>query len=67
MQRALLLTHALKERDAQIEFKKKNENLYKNRDDEIECERLKAVLKEEEKVKENHRKRMQLNTEQLEQ
>ncbi|KAJ6660739.1 hypothetical protein lerEdw1_017365 [Lerista edwardsae] len=65
--RALLVTHALKERDAQIEFKKKNQNLYKNRDDEIECERLKVVLREEEKVKENHRKRMQLNTEQLEQ
>ncbi|XP_066468273.1 cilia- and flagella- associated protein 210 isoform X2 [Tiliqua scincoides] len=65
--RALLLTHVLKERDAQIEFKKKNQNLYKNRDDEIECERLQMVLKEEEKAKEHHKKRMQLNNDQLEQ
>ncbi|XP_053121104.1 cilia- and flagella- associated protein 210 isoform X2 [Hemicordylus capensis] len=65
--RAFLLTEVLKERDAQIEFKKKNQNLYQNMDDKIEHERQQAILKEEEKVKEQHRKRLQLNQDQLEQ
>ncbi|XP_077773283.1 cilia- and flagella- associated protein 210 isoform X1 [Podarcis muralis] len=65
--RALLLTECLKERDAQIEFKKVKENLYRCRDEEVERERLKAVQKEEEKIRENRRKRVQLSKDQLEQ
>uniref|UniRef100_A0A670HVM1 Trichohyalin-plectin-homology domain-containing protein n=1 Tax=Podarcis muralis TaxID=64176 RepID=A0A670HVM1_PODMU len=58
--RALLLTECLKERDAQIEFKKVKENLYRCRDEEVERERQKAVRKEEEKIRENRRKRCAL-------
>ncbi|XP_053215966.1 cilia- and flagella- associated protein 210 isoform X3 [Podarcis raffonei] len=65
--RALLLTECLKERDAQIEFKKVKENLYRCRDEEVERERQKAVRKEEEKIRENRRKRVQLSKDQLEQ
>ncbi|XP_060113416.1 cilia- and flagella- associated protein 210 [Heteronotia binoei] len=64
---ALLLTEVLKEREAQIKFQKIKQNLYQSKDEEIECERQKAILKEEEKVKESHRKRMQLCKDQLEQ
>ncbi|XP_061464527.1 cilia- and flagella- associated protein 210 [Rhineura floridana] len=65
--RALLLTEVLKERDAQIEFKKIKENLYRSKDEEIECERQKAILREQEKAREHHMKRMQLSKEQMEQ
>nr|XP_060634721.1 cilia- and flagella- associated protein 210 [Anolis sagrei ordinatus] len=65
--KAFLLTEVMKERDAQIEFKKIKENLYCSKHEEIEQERLKAVQKEEEKIKERHVKRLQLSKEQLEQ
>ncbi|XP_062974681.1 cilia- and flagella- associated protein 210 [Elgaria multicarinata webbii] len=65
--RALLLTEVLKERDAQIEFKKKNQNLYRCKDEALERERQKAILIEEEKAKERHMKRLQLSKDQLEQ
>ncbi|KAJ7345664.1 hypothetical protein JRQ81_001614 [Phrynocephalus forsythii] len=65
--RALLLTEVLKERDAQIEFKKKNKHLYRKKEEEIEHERQKAIQMEEEKAKERHMKRLQLSKDQLEQ
>lgn len=67
LQNALLLTEALKEREAQVKFQEKKRNLYKSKDEEIECERRKAILKEEEKAKECHMKRMQLCKDQLKQ
>nr|XP_003226313.2 PREDICTED: coiled-coil domain-containing protein 173 isoform X1 [Anolis carolinensis] len=65
--KAFLLTEVLKERDAQIEFNKIKENLYRSKHEEMEQERLKAIKREEEKAKERHRKRLELSKEQLEQ
>ncbi|KAK9410705.1 coiled coil domain-containing protein [Crotalus adamanteus] len=63
--RALLHSEVLKERDAQIEFKKQYKNLYKSKDEAIERERLKAVQLEEEKAKMQHMKRLQIANDQL--
>uniref|UniRef100_A0ABM5EX65 Cilia- and flagella- associated protein 210 isoform X1 n=1 Tax=Pogona vitticeps TaxID=103695 RepID=A0ABM5EX65_9SAUR len=65
--RALLLTEVLKERDAQIEFKKNSKHLYRKKEEEIEREHQKAIQIEEEKAKERHMKRLQLSKDQLEQ
>ncbi|XP_044273547.1 coiled-coil domain-containing protein 173 isoform X2 [Varanus komodoensis] len=65
--RALLLTEVLKERDAQIEFKKIKQKLYCSKDEEIDREHQKAILREEEKAKERKMKRLQLSKDQLEQ
>ncbi|KAM6465515.1 cilia- and flagella- associated protein 210 isoform 2-T2 [Liasis olivaceus] len=65
--KALLLSEVLKERDAQIEFKKQTKNLYHSKDEAIERERLKAVQLEEEKAKTQHMKRLQIANNQLEQ
>ncbi|KAM3853729.1 cilia- and flagella- associated protein 210 isoform 2-T2 [Vipera latastei] len=63
--RALLHSEVLKERDAQIEFKKQYKNLYKSKNEAIEHERLKAVQLEEEKAKMQHMKRLQIANDQL--
>ncbi|XP_063174284.1 cilia- and flagella- associated protein 210 [Candoia aspera] len=65
--KALLLTEVLKERDAQIEFKKRYKNLYSRKDEAIERERLKVVQLEEEKAKTERMKRVQVANNQLEQ
>ncbi|XP_015277728.1 PREDICTED: coiled-coil domain-containing protein 173 [Gekko japonicus] len=65
--KALLLTEVLKEREVQIKFQKQKQKLYQSKDEERERERQKAILKEEEKVKECRMKRMQLSKDQLEQ
>ncbi|KAL8183437.1 UNVERIFIED_CONTAM: hypothetical protein K2H54_041180 [Gekko kuhli] len=65
--KALLLTEVFKEREAQIKFQKQKQKLYQSKDEERERERQKAILKEEEKVKECHMKRIQLSKDQLEQ
>ncbi|XP_026540841.1 coiled-coil domain-containing protein 173 [Notechis scutatus] len=63
--RALLYSEVLKERDAQIEFKKQHKNLYKSRNEAIERDRLKAVQLQEEKDKIQHMKRLQTANDQL--
>ncbi|XP_032072633.1 coiled-coil domain-containing protein 173 isoform X1 [Thamnophis elegans] len=63
--RALLYSEVLKERDAQIEFKKQHKNLYKSKNEAIERERLKAVQLQEEKDKLQHMKRVQTAKDQL--
>ncbi|XP_007421911.1 coiled-coil domain-containing protein 173 [Python bivittatus] len=65
--KALLLSEVLKERDAQMEFKKQIKNLHHSKDEAIERERLKAVQLEEEKAKTQHMKRLQIANDQLEQ
>uniref|UniRef100_A0A670XWC0 Trichohyalin-plectin-homology domain-containing protein n=1 Tax=Pseudonaja textilis TaxID=8673 RepID=A0A670XWC0_PSETE len=63
--RALLYSEVLKERDAQIEFKKQHKNLYKSRNEAIERDRLKAIQLQEEKDKIQHMKRLQTANDQL--
>ncbi|XP_070813017.1 cilia- and flagella- associated protein 210 [Pituophis catenifer annectens] len=63
--RALLYSEVLKERDAQIEFRKQHKNLYKSKNEAIERERLKAVQLQEEKDKMQHMKRLQTANDQL--
>ncbi|XP_006268938.3 cilia- and flagella- associated protein 210 [Alligator mississippiensis] len=67
LHQALLLTEVLREREAQIEFKKKKTDINKKREEEMEHEREKAILKEQEKAHECHMKRQALCRDQLEQ
>ncbi|XP_070587809.1 cilia- and flagella- associated protein 210 [Erythrolamprus reginae] len=63
--RALLYSEVLKERDAQIEFRKKHKDLYKRKIEAIEQERLKAEQLQEEKDKIEHMKRLQIANDHL--
>ncbi|XP_039351223.1 coiled-coil domain-containing protein 173 isoform X4 [Mauremys reevesii] len=65
--KALLLTEVLKERDAQIEFKKTKPDIYKKKEEEMEREREKAILKEQEKAYERYMNRQALCRDHLEQ
>lgn len=67
LQKALLLTEVLKERDAQIEFKKTKPDIYKKKEEEMEREREKAILKEQEKAYERYMNRQALCRDHLEQ
>uniref|UniRef100_A0A8C0GIK5 Trichohyalin-plectin-homology domain-containing protein n=1 Tax=Chelonoidis abingdonii TaxID=106734 RepID=A0A8C0GIK5_CHEAB len=64
---SLLLTEVLKERDAQIEFKKTKPDIYKKKEEEMEREREKAILKEQEKAYEHYMNRQALCRDHLEQ
>ncbi|NWJ05674.1 CC173 protein, partial [Crypturellus undulatus] len=64
---ALLLTEVLKERDAQVEFKKLKQDVNKKKEEEMEHERKKALLREEEKARERYMKQKALCRDQLEQ
>ncbi|NXE46473.1 CC173 protein, partial [Casuarius casuarius] len=64
---ALLLTKVLKERDAQVEFKKLKRDVNKKREEEMEQERKKAILREQEKACERYMKQKALCRDQLEQ
>ncbi|XP_068804758.1 cilia- and flagella- associated protein 210 isoform X2 [Struthio camelus] len=68
---ALLLTKVLKERDAQVEFKKLKRDVNKKKEEEMEHECKKAILREQEKdersYNERYMKRKALCRDQLEQ
>uniref|UniRef100_A0A669QB90 Trichohyalin-plectin-homology domain-containing protein n=1 Tax=Phasianus colchicus TaxID=9054 RepID=A0A669QB90_PHACC len=64
---ALLLAEVLKERDAQIEFKKLKSDVNKKEEEEIERKRKEAILREEEKVHQRYMNRLALCRDQLEQ
>ncbi|NWI62701.1 CC173 protein, partial [Todus mexicanus] len=51
---ALLLTEVLKERDAQVEFKKLKSDVNKKKDEEKEQECREALLKEQEKARQHY-------------
>ncbi|KAM6307146.1 cilia- and flagella- associated protein 210 [Aegotheles albertisi] len=64
---ALLLTEVLKERDAQVEFKKLKSDVNKKKDEEMEHERKKAILREQEEAHQRYMKQQALRRDQLEQ
>ncbi|XP_065606605.1 cilia- and flagella- associated protein 210-like isoform X2 [Cyrtonyx montezumae] len=64
---ALLLAEVLKERDAQIEFKKLKSDVNKKKEEEIEHKHKEAILREEEKVHQRYMNRLALCRDQLEQ
>ncbi|NWZ23818.1 CC173 protein, partial [Asarcornis scutulata] len=64
---ALLLTEVLKERDAQIEFKKFKPNVNKKKEEEAERERKEAILREQEKAHQRYMDRQAICRDQLEQ
>ncbi|XP_040532657.1 coiled-coil domain-containing protein 173 isoform X2 [Gallus gallus] len=64
---ALLLAEVLKERDAQIEFKKLKSDVNKKKEEEIERRCKEALLREEEKVHQRYMNRLALSRDQLEQ
>ncbi|XP_015723961.1 coiled-coil domain-containing protein 173 [Coturnix japonica] len=64
---ALLLAEVLKERDAQIEFKKLKSDGSKKIEEEMERRRKEAILREEEKVKQRLMNRLALSRDQLQQ
>lgn len=67
LQSALLLAEVLKERDAQIEFKKLKSDVNKKKEEEIERRCKEAILREEEKVHQRYMNRLALCRDQLEQ
>ncbi|KAM7096749.1 cilia- and flagella- associated protein 210 isoform 3-T5 [Ciconia maguari] len=64
---ALLLTEVLKERDAQVEFKKLKSDVNKKKDEEKEHEHKKAILREQEKAHQHYMNQQALRRGQLEQ
>ncbi|NXJ10496.1 CC173 protein, partial [Odontophorus gujanensis] len=64
---ALLLAEVLRERDAQIEFKKFKSDVHKKKEEEIERKCKEAILREEEKVHQRYMNRLALCRDQLEQ
>ncbi|NXC50104.1 CC173 protein, partial [Penelope pileata] len=64
---ALLLTEVLKERDAQVEFKKLKSDVNRQKDEEAERERIEAIRREQEKAHQRYLKRVALARDQLEQ
>ena len=67
LQSALLLTKVLKERDAQIEFKKFKPSVNKKKEEEAERERKEAILREQEKAHQRYMDRQAICRDQLEQ
>lgn len=66
LQSALLLAEVLKERDAQVEFKKLKSNVNK-KGEEKEYEHKEAILREEEKAHQRYMNQQALRRDQLEQ
>ncbi|NXV41961.1 CC173 protein, partial [Uria aalge] len=64
---ALLLAEVLKERDAQVEFKKLKSDVNKKRDEEKEHECKEAILREQEKAHQHYLNQQALRRDQLEQ
>ncbi|NXI61205.1 CC173 protein, partial [Anseranas semipalmata] len=64
---ALLLAEVLKERDAQVEFKKLKSDVNKKKEEEAERERKEAILREQEKAHQRYMNRQALCRHQLEQ
>ncbi|XP_074685159.1 cilia- and flagella- associated protein 210-like isoform X2 [Strix aluco] len=64
---ALLLVEVLKERDAQVEFKKLKSDVNKKKDEEKEHERKEAILREQEKAHQRYMNQQALRRDQLEQ
>ncbi|NXT20581.1 CC173 protein, partial [Syrrhaptes paradoxus] len=65
---ALLLAEVLKERDAQVEFKKLKSDVNKKKgDEEAERERKEAILREQEKARQHYMNQRALRRDQLEQ
>ncbi|NWU52048.1 CC173 protein, partial [Dromas ardeola] len=64
---ALLLAEVLKERDAQVEFKKLKSEVNKKKDEEKEHERKEDILREQEKAHQRYLNQQALRRDQLEQ
>ncbi|KFO83560.1 Coiled-coil domain-containing protein 173, partial [Buceros rhinoceros silvestris] len=64
---ALLLAEVLKERDAQVEFKKLKSDVNKKKDEEKEYERKEPILREQEKAHQRYKNQQALRRDQLEQ
>ncbi|NXA17507.1 CC173 protein, partial [Ibidorhyncha struthersii] len=64
---ALLLVEVLKERDAQVEFKKLKSDVNKKKDEEKEREYKEAILREQEKAHQHYMNEQALRRAQLEQ
>ncbi|KFQ31494.1 Coiled-coil domain-containing protein 173, partial [Mesitornis unicolor] len=64
---ALLLAEVLKERDAQVEFKKLKSDANKKKDEEMERYRKEAILREQEKARQRRENERALRRYQLEQ
>ncbi|XP_009892946.1 PREDICTED: coiled-coil domain-containing protein 173 [Charadrius vociferus] len=64
---ALLLAEVLKERDAQIEFKKLKSDVNKKKDERKEHEHKEAILREQEKAHQHYMNEQALRRDQLEQ
>ncbi|NXR10108.1 CC173 protein, partial [Semnornis frantzii] len=64
---ALLLTEVLKERDAQVEFKKLKSDVNKKKDEEKESESKEAILREQEKAHQHYMNQKALRRDLLEQ
>ncbi|NXW50604.1 CC173 protein, partial [Nyctiprogne leucopyga] len=64
---ALLLAEVLKERDAQVEFKKLKSDVNKKKDEETKHEREEAILRDQEKAHQRHMNQQALRRDQLEQ
>ncbi|NXL87281.1 CC173 protein, partial [Alectura lathami] len=64
---ALLLAEVLKERDAQVEFKKLKSAVNKKQDEEAERQRQEALLREQEKARQRYMNGLALGRDQLEQ
>ncbi|NWW43535.1 CC173 protein, partial [Pedionomus torquatus] len=64
---ALLLTEVLKERDAQVEFKKLKSDVNKKKDEEKEHECKEALLREQEKAHQHYMNQQALRRDQLKQ
>lgn len=67
MQSALLLTEVLKERDAQVEFKKLKSDVNKKKDKEKEHEHKEPILRDQEKAHQRYKNQQALRRDQLEQ
>ncbi|KFV71124.1 Coiled-coil domain-containing protein 173, partial [Dryobates pubescens] len=64
---ALLLSEVLKERDAQVEFKKLKSDVNRKKDEEKECEHKEAILREQEKAHQRYMNQKALRRDLLEQ
>lgn len=67
LQSALLLTKVLKERDAQVEFKKLKSDANKKKDEEKEHQCKEANLREQEEARQRYMNEQALRRDQLEQ
>lgn len=65
LQSALLLAEVLKERDAQVEFKKLKSDVKKKKDEEKERERKEANLREQEEAHRHYMNQRYMNQQAL--